>query len=179
VSRYVALLRGVNVGGAKRVPMADLRALLEQQGYRDIKTLLNSGNAVFSGSTERSAVHSQRIRAAIAEALGVDVPVIVKTAREMAAVVADNPLEGVANDPSRYLVALTRDAKSLSALASLGAAGGGGEEFRIGRHAAYLWCANGILESRLAVALLKGLGDTGTTRNWATVEKISALLQDS
>jgi uncharacterized protein (DUF1697 family) len=179
VSRYVALLRGVNVGGSKRVPMADLRVLLEQQGYREIRTLLNSGNAVFTGSAERIAVHSQRIRSAISEGLGVDVPVIVKTAREVAAVVADNPLKAVATDPSRYLVALTRDAKSLSALAAVSAAGGAGDEFRIGRHAAYLWCANGILESTLAVALLKGRGDAITTRNWATVAKINALLQDS
>lgn len=178
MSRYVALLRGVNVGGAKRVPMADLRSLLEQQGYRDIKTLLNSGNAVFSGFAERPAIHSQRIRSAISEALGVDVPVIVKTAREIAAVIADNPLEAVATDPSRYLIAFARDAKSLSALALLRETAGEGEEFRIGRNAAYMWCANGILESKLAVALLKGLGETGTTRNWATVTKINALLQE-
>ena len=170
----------MNVGGAKRVPMADLRALLEQLGCREVKTLLNSGNAVFTGTTERTAVHSQRIRSAISAKLGVDVPVIVKTAREVAAVVADNPFAAVATDPSRYLVALTCDAKSLTALAALKAAGGAGDEFRIGRYAAYLWCANGILGSKLAVALLKGLGESGTTRNWATVGKIHALTrQDS
>lgn len=175
--RFVALLRGINVGKAKRVAMADLRALLESLGYSGVRTLLNSGNAVFDASAETALKHGQRIQAAVASELGVDALVIVKSAKDIAAVIGGNRLGAAANDPSRLLVALTTDAKSLGAVEAVAKADWGAEVVHIGKHAAYLWCANGILESKAAVALLKGLADAGTTRNWATMEKIHALLQ--
>jgi len=95
----------------------------------------------------------------------------------MAAVVAGNKLVAIAADPSRLLVALTNDPKPLAALESFARGEWGADEVHIGKHAVYVWCANGILESKAAVALLKGLGGSGTTRNWATVEKLHALLQ--
>src|SRR5262245_18172142 len=82
--RYVALFRGINVGKAKRIAMADLRALLEELGYRDVKTLLNSGNAVFGGRAAPADRHAARIRAAVAKQLGVDALVIIKSAEEVA-----------------------------------------------------------------------------------------------
>ena len=80
--RFIALLRGVNVGKAKRVPMADFRALLVGLGGTDVSTLLNSGNAVFSAAGTSAAKHAIRFAAAIAERLQVDVPVIVKSDRK-------------------------------------------------------------------------------------------------
>jgi uncharacterized protein (DUF1697 family) len=179
MSRFVALFRGINVGRAKRIAMADLRALLESLGYGGVRTLLNSGNAVFEGPAGPPATHARRIQAAVAGTLGVECLVIVKSAKDMAAVVAGNALAATATDPSRLLVALTQDAQALAALDALAQARAewGGDEFHVGTPAAYLWCANGILESKLAVALLKGLATSGTTRNWATIEKINALLQ--
>lgn len=177
MARYVALLRGINVGKAKRVAMADLRKLLEDLGCSRVQTLLNSGNAVFDAPAKSTAVHAQRIRAAVATQLGVDAAVVVKTAAEIAAAVAGNPLLDVANDPSRLIVALTADAQGLQAIAKLVPTAQAGEALAVGEHAAYLWCGNGILESKLAVALLKPLGDAGTTRNWGTLQKIHALLQ--
>ena len=174
--RFVALFRGINVGKAKRIAMADLRTLLAALGYADVRTLLNSGNAVFDAPGEPAAKHAQRIRAAVAQTLGVDALVIVKSAKEMAAVVAGNELAAANHDPSRLLVALTNDPKALAALKGLCPAAGSQERLLVGRHAAYLWCADGILQSTLAVALLKGL-TSGTTRNWSSVEKIHALLQ--
>lgn len=177
MARYVALLRGINVGKAKRVAMADLRALLASLDYGGARTLLNSGNVVFDGPAGSTLKHGQRIRAALASELGVDALVIVKSAREVAGVMAGNPLGAVATDPSRLLVALTTDAKTLAAIEGLARADWGSEVVHLGEHAAYLWCANGILESKAAVALLKGLEGSGTTRNWATMEKIHGLLQ--
>lgn len=179
MARLVALFRGINVGRAKRVAMADLRALLGSLGYGDARTILNSGNAVFDGPPESGAKHALRIQAAVADKLGVDALVIVKSAKDIAAVVAGNKLAAVATDPSRLLVAFTHDAKSLGALDSIARAEWGEEEVHIGKHAAYVWCANGILESKAAVALLSGLGKSGTTRNWSTVEKIHTLLQNA
>ena len=107
VERFVALLRGINVGRAKRVAMSDFRALLHSLGYRNVRTLLNSGNAVFDCSAEPRAKLADRIQAAVAEKLGVVAVVVVKSAKDMAAVVSGNKLAAVATDPSRLLVAFT------------------------------------------------------------------------
>lgn len=167
--RTIALWRGINVGKAKRLAMADLKALLAELGATDVATLLNSGNAVFSSRRTLSAV---TIRAAVAARLGVDAAVILKTAAEWAAIAGNCPI-AEADDPSRLLVAITADAAALQAAAGIAAASG--ERFVVTPHAAYLWCGNGILESKAAVALLKTLGEAGTTRNWATVQKLAAL----
>jgi uncharacterized protein (DUF1697 family) len=174
--RFVALLRGVNVGGAKRVPMAELRALLLSLGYTDVKTLLNSGNAVFNSTGRSTAAHAGRIRTAIAATLDVEVPVIVKSAAEMAAIVSGNKLAAIVTNPSRLLVAFTPDAESLEGLAALAPLVNPPERFVLGRHALYFWCPDGIHESLAANALLGKLGRAATTRNWATVSKIASLL---
>lgn len=168
--RQLALWRGINVGKAKRLAMADLRTVLAGLGATDVQTLLNSGNAVFSAPRRLSAA---QIRQAVLAQLGVDAAVIVKTAREWAAIAGAQPL-AMAHDPSRLLVAVTAGAASLQAAAGIVAASG--EAFAVTPHAAYLWCGNGILESKAGVALLKCLGEGGTTRNWATVTKLQHLL---
>jgi uncharacterized protein (DUF1697 family) len=169
MTRHTALLRGVNVGRANRVPMAEFRALLESLGYREVQTLLNSGNAVFSAGTGSAQQHAERIRVGLVERLGVDVPVIVKSAREFASIVDGNVLAELAKDASRLLVAFTQVAKSLQGLAALAPL--------VGEHAAYLWCPDGILASKAAEALLGKLGSAATTRNWATVQRLSVLLR--
>jgi uncharacterized protein (DUF1697 family) len=175
--RYVALFRGINVGKAKRIAMADLRALLEKLGLSGVATLLNSGNAVFTAPAEASAKLAARIRAEVAKKLGVDALVIVKSDKDIAAIVVDNPLVKVASDHSRLLVAVANDVKRIAALEKFTAAKWGEERVHVGKHAAYLWCAHGILESKAASALLTDLAELGTTRNWATLQKILALMQ--
>src|SRR3954471_7836308 len=177
--RYVALFRGINVGKAKRLAMADLRALLDELGYTGVATLLNSGNAVFTGSAGPVATHAARIRDAVRTQLGVDALVIVKSARDVAAIIAGNALGAHATDPSRLLVAVTATAAGLARARPLMGEKWGAERLHVGRHAAYLWCANGILESQLVPAFLKGLADAGTTRNWSTLNKIHVLLTES
>lgn len=167
--RYIALWRGINVGKAKRLAMADLKALLGELGATDVKTLLNSGNAVFDSKKKFSA---DKIRAAVRERLGVDAMVILKTAAEWADIATSQPI-AEADDPSRLMVAVPADAAALQAVSHIVA--DSGERFVVTPHAAYLWCGNGILESKAAVLLLKQLGEAGTTRNWATVGKLDAL----
>jgi uncharacterized protein (DUF1697 family) len=174
--RYVALFRGINVGKAKRIAMADLRALLARLGYSDVQTLLNSGNAIFTGDAGPAAKHAERIRQAVLKKTGIDAMVVVKSAKEMTGIIAGNELGAIANDHSRLLVAMTLDAKSLAGVKALARAEWGAEKIHVGKQAAYLWCANGILESKAATALLKGLEGAGTTRNWATLNKIHALM---
>jgi uncharacterized protein (DUF1697 family) len=174
--RFVALLRGVNVGKGKRVPMAELRKLLSALGYRDVQTLLNSGNAVFESAARSTTAHAGRIRTAIAKKLQVDVPVIVKSSSDIAAIQKENTLASIAAEPSRLLVAFAATAADLDALAPLAPLSSPPERFLLGKHAAYLWCPEGILKSRAAEALLGKAGRSATTRNWATVAKISVLL---
>ncbi len=175
--RFVALLRGVNIGGAKRVPMAELRELLSTLGYTNVKTLLNSGNAVFDSAGRSTTVHAKRVREAIAATMNVDVPVIVKSAVEMAAIMSGNKLVSIITNPSRLLVAFTGDSESLEGLAAMEPLVKAPERMFLGKQALYFWCPNGIHESPAANALLGKLGRSATTRNWATVAKIVALLE--
>jgi uncharacterized protein (DUF1697 family) len=174
--RYVALFRGINVGKAKRIAMADLRTLLEKLGYTAVKTLLNSGNAVFTAEPAQNRELAKTIRGAVHKKLGVDAHVVVKSAKDVAAIMKGNALAAVATDASRLLVAMTDDARALATAKTLEKLNWGGERIHVCKAAAYLWCANGILESKAAIALLGGLREAGTTRNWATVQKIHALM---
>lgn len=171
----MALLRGVNVGRGRRVPMADFKAVLEGLGHRRVSTLLNSGNAVFDAAG-RAAGAAAALRAALLERLAVDVPVIVKTQREWAAIVDGNTLSATTDDPSRLLVAVAPDAASLQALAPLQSAAVAPERFVVGLHAAYLACPGGVLQSAVGSQLLGPAGRAVTTRNWATVLKIAQRL---
>ena len=172
---YIALLRGINVGKAKRVPMAELRALLGELGFTRVSTLLNSGNAVFRASKGTAPQLAAAIAAALLTRLNVDVPVIVKTSKELAAVIAGNPLATQAADHSSVLVAFTQETQTLAALGAIAALVVPPEQFALGQHAAYLHCVNGILESQAGAALLGKLGQSATSRNWATVLKLQAL----
>jgi uncharacterized protein (DUF1697 family) len=138
MTTFIALLRGVNVGRAKRVPMSEFRTLLAGLGYTGVATLLNSGNAVFRATSGAGSQHATDIARAIARSLKVEVPVIVKSAKDLAAI-----------QPP--------------------------EQFSIGHHAAYLHCADGILESKAARALLGKAGRAASTRNLATTLKLLAL----
>lgn len=173
--KFVALLRGINVGKAKRVPMAELRALLAGLGYTGVATLLNSGNAVFCAAQGTPTPHAAEIAAAISSQLKIDVPVVVKSVQELAMIVAENMLAEKASDDSRLLVAFVQDTKALSGLNAIAPLVVAPEQFMVGKHAAYLNCETGILESKAGKALLGKGGPSTTTRNWATVLKLQAL----
>ena len=174
---FVALLRGINVGQAKRVPMADLRALLGELGYTGIATLLNSGNAVFRAAGGSATRHAEDIAKALSERLGVEAPVIVRSAADLAAIVADNRVTVHAAAHSRFLVAFVQDRGALSGLTAIEPLVVPPEQFVIGSKAAYLYCAAGILQSKAGAALLGKAGRAATTRNWATVLKLQALAE--
>lgn len=172
---YVALLRGVNVGKANRVTMAEFRHLLDGLGYINVATLLNSGNAVFGAPKLVDATHAARIARALRDELKVEVPVIVKSAKELAAVVAGNPIMVGPEGHSRFLVAFTQETRALADLAAIQSLVAPPERFAIGKHAAYLFCAAGLLQSRAADALLQRAGRAVTTRNWSTTLKLNVL----
>jgi uncharacterized protein (DUF1697 family) len=133
----VALLRGINVGRAKRVSMADLRALFEDLGYGDVRTLLNSGNVVFSGPGAAPGA-ATRIEAALAQRLGVSARVTVLTAAELATIVAGNALLEVAGDHSRLLVAVLADPADRARLEPLTEQDWAPEALALGARVAYM-----------------------------------------
>jgi uncharacterized protein (DUF1697 family) len=179
LGRFVALLRGVNVGRGQRVPMARWREILLGLGHTGVRTLLNSGNAIFTSRRRDTAGIAGAIRAALLAELAVDVPVIVAARSAFEAVVAQNPLAEVADDPARLLVALAASPADLPSLAPLKDLARPPERFEIGEQAAYLWCPQGVLASAAASALLGKAGQAVTTRNWATVLKIGQALRET
>lgn len=175
--RYVALLRGINVGKAKRVAMADLRALVEGLGCSEVRTLLNSGNVVFTAARGTPAALGKRISGALARDLGVTARVTVIGAADFGKVVAANPLLAVADNPSRLMVGFLAGAAERKLVAPLVKQDWGREGLAPGSQAVYVWCPTGVLDSRALAAVGKLLGEAWTARNWATVSKLHALLE--
>ena len=175
--KQVALIRGINVGRAKRVAMSDLRVIVTELGYSSVCTLLNSGNVVFVAPDTDTLTSATCIEEVLLTRLGVSARVIVLTAEELATVVADNPLVGVADDPTRLLVTVLANQADRARLEPLAEQDWAPEVLATGERVAYLWCPEGVLASRLAKAVGKVLGDAVTTRNWATVMKLHALAE--
>ena len=175
--RHVALIRGINVGRAKRVAMADLRAIVGDLGYGDVRTLLNSGNVVFTVPASVRTDPARSIEQGITARLGISARVTVLTAAELAAAVAENPLGKVATDPTRLLVTVLTNPADRKRLLPLARQDWTPEVLAVGRRVAYLWCPKGMLESRLAQAVSRLLADAATARNWATVTKLHALVE--
>lgn len=178
MGKQVALLRGINVGRAKRVAMADLRALVEGLGYGDVRTLLNSGNVVFTARGATRGDAASRIEKALEKQLGVSARVTVITAAELASIVADNPLLEIADDPSRLLVTVLNDKRDRTRLKPMLKQDWAPDVLAIGERVAYVWCSEGILASRLAETIGRVLRDSATARNWATILKLHALMKE-
>lgn len=174
MTTHVALFRGINVGKANRIAMAELKALLESFGWTRVRTLLNSGNVVFDAARGSADAHATRIADAVAERFGVTTRVLVLPAAALDAVLAGLPFGAEADDPSRLLVGLYLDADRAPFEAV--AQAHPGEAFVVGEDACYLWCPDGILESRVAESLGGAkFRDRVTMRNRATMEKLQAL----
>jgi uncharacterized protein (DUF1697 family) len=171
----IALLRGINVGKAKRVAMADLRKLVEKLGYTEVRTLLNSGNVVFKSSSADTAKAAARIEKALVESTGVSARVLVVSAAELAAAVKENPLLKVADNPSRLLVAFLANPADLVGLKPLLKQDWGQERLALGSRVVYFWLPDGVIDSKIFATLSKRPSSDVTTRNWATVLKLHAL----
>lgn len=173
-TKYVALLRGINVGGHRKVPMADLRRLLEGLGYGGVATLLQSGNAVFEAPEQPTAELASILEGAITEAFGFDVAVIVRTGAELQAVVAANPLE--VRDPAKLAVAFLGGVLDPKVWAAIDAQRYAPEELRAGERELYMYYPDGLGKARFDPGLLaRRDGPRATVRNWNTVTKLAAM----
>src|SRR5438067_2379045 len=115
MTQCIAFLRGINVGTARRISMADLRGLFEGLGYGDVRTLLNSGNVIFECARPNAVRIAAAVDRALQEKHGFSTAVIVVPAAELHAIVAENPLRAVAHDDARYLVGFAPDKKVIAA----------------------------------------------------------------
>lgn len=172
---YVALLRGINVGKAKRVAMADLRATIESLGYGDVRTLLNSGNAVFTSKRVLKASAAEELRAALLKKTGVSSRFTLRSCDEFSAILEANPLLKVATDHTRLFAAFVAEADGMKRVKPLTVQSWNPEVVALGPGVLYIWCPNGLLESKALVAVGKALGDGVTVRNWATVTRLMTL----
>ena len=173
----VALIRGINVGKARRIAMADLRTLATELGWADVRTLLNSGNLVFRVARPDPARLARAAESAIAARFGFSAPVVVVKAHDLAAIIAGNPLVDRAADPSRLLVAFVAAPEALEVTRPLLDRGWAPEALAVAARAAYLWCPDGVIVSPLAKEFSRLTKETATTRNWATVLKLQAAVE--
>jgi uncharacterized protein (DUF1697 family) len=176
--RYALLLRGINVGGNKLVPMAELRALIEREGFAEPRTLLNSGNAVFQGRAAAPAALARRFEKAIEKLFGFDVGCVVRTAPEWTAILAANPFPGEAKkDPGHLLMVALDAAPRAGGVESLRRAIVGRETVQLKGQELWAYYPDGAGRSKLTLPLIeKHMGTHGTARNWNTVVKISEML---
>ena len=172
--RWLVMPRGINVGKINRVPMAELCALLEDAGFGDVLSIGQSGNIIVTASRPEEKVCAS-VRALMASAFGVDVPVMARSADEIRAILDANPLQGVAADSSKYLSIFLSTAPSQAQAAALEAENFSPEVVRIHGRTAFVWTPDGVKAMRVShTALEKRFRVTATVRNWNTLEKIAA-----
>ncbi|MBQ1039829.1 DUF1697 domain-containing protein [Micromonospora sp. C81] len=176
MTRYVALLRGVNVG-TTRLAMADLRRIVADLGHEDVKTYLQSGNVAF-GSTVRDAEKlAAGIERALADELALTVPVLVRSGRELAAAAGGNPYADREDDPTRLLVAFLATPPKKSTVDALTVPGGENVSFTVtGREVFLHFVDGGYGRSKFTNAYLeKKLGVVSTSRNWKSVRALAEM----
>lgn len=171
MSTFVALLRGINVGGRNVVPMAELRAVLEDElALEDVRTLIQSGNVVFRCS--RKARLAERIADAVDAAFGVRPGVVLRTPAELEAVAGGSPFR----DTAKVHVVFLEKAPTSKAAAELDPERSPPDAFALSGRDLYLHLPNGAGRTRLTIDYLeRTLGVRGTQRNWNTVLKLLAL----
>jgi uncharacterized protein (DUF1697 family) len=170
---YISLLRGINVGGNKKMEMGDLRALVESLGIPNVQTLLQSGNVVFQNERTDRLTLSRQLEEGIEQRFGFHSDILLRTLDELEEVIRRNPLSLDHADPSKLVVMFLSDSPTQDAIRSLVKAYAGPETIRVTGHEAYLYYPDGQGRSKLTNTLIeRKLNVTGTARNWNTVTKL-------
>jgi uncharacterized protein (DUF1697 family) len=173
---HIALLRGINVGGHNKLPMADLRDLFQQLGHTSVATYVQSGNVVFSSETSDEPTLVRGISTAIQDRFAYEVPVILRTTDELATVAATHPYRAAQPDDARLHVIFLAEEPPSEATTNLDRARFAPDEFTLeGRHL-YVHYPNGLGRSRLTIDVVERAWKTSATaRNWRTVTKLLEL----
>jgi uncharacterized protein (DUF1697 family) len=174
MTRYVALLRGINLGPTNKVAMPQLRAMAEGLGYTDVRTYINSGNLLFATEDDQAGL-GEAIRRAISAEFGLTIDVAVRTADELRAIVAGNPYPD--GDPSRVTVAFLVGPLPAEAVQRLAAVAD--EPYTIAGREVWVDYTHGQAGSKLAAQFSRIIGASTTVRNLRTVTKVAELLDQS
>lgn len=174
MNTYIALLRGINVGGHKKILMADLKVLMERLGFTKVQTYIQSGNVVFNAS--ESNEHALKISAAIEKKYGFSVPVLVKTASEVAAILLKCPFSEEKKLKSYFV--LLYEAPSKEAIESVKTITYPSEEFSVTDACVYLFVSEGMGKAKCTNTFFeRKLKVNSTARNYRTMKKLVALSQ--
>ena len=175
--RLVVLLRGINIGPRNRISMPELRAALEEAGFKDVQTYLQSGNVVLKSRAKPETV-ARKVSALIKDRFGLEIAVLVRTRDELTKIVNRNPLGSVAKDPKRYQVTFLSENLPAKVVRELEEAAAPEEQVVVVGREVYARHPRTIARSKLWTKLAgKGLGVSATSRNWATVEALLALAE--
>lgn len=176
MERLALLIRGINVGKGNALPMADLRSMLEKCGAIDVKTYVQSGNAIFSTNKSVGAF-ARAIETALGDYMGRPIATTIRTSSEMNAIVKANPFRARAINQTYSCVTFLSNEPTKAEMASFIATDFGEEAFKLRGKEIYTWHPNGQGKSPLAVALGKlRLRGAVTTRNWRTVLAIAEMI---
>jgi uncharacterized protein (DUF1697 family) len=172
------LLRGINLGARNRIPMGELRQALEDAGFKNVRTYLQSGNVVLESAAKPETV-ARKCERVIAKRFGLEIAVVARTRADLARIVKRNPLGKVAKDPKRYQVSFLSAKLTAEVARKLEAAAAESEQVVVSGREVYAWHPKTGASSRLWTLLAgKGLGVTATSRNWTTVEALLALVDE-
>jgi uncharacterized protein (DUF1697 family) len=167
---HVALLRGINMGGRKRLPMKDLAHLFADAGAREVRTYIQSGNVVFRAAPGAAGALAAAVEKGMADRFGFTAPVVLRTAEELAAVVADNPFPAAGADPKALHVLFLAHPPDPERAAGLDPDRSPPDAFALGAREVYLYLPNGVARTRLSNDWFdRRLGTRSTGRNWRTV----------
>jgi uncharacterized protein (DUF1697 family) len=172
VTVCIALFRGINVGGKNALPMKALAALLEQLGYRSVRTYIQSGNVVVDAKGSSTAAMRRKMAAAVEATFGFRPAIVVLTAGELDHVVEGNPFPAAVSAPTTLHVTFLEETPPDPDLEALDRLRSNGERFELDGTVFYLHAPAGIGRSKLAARIERALGVAGTARNWRTVLKV-------
>jgi uncharacterized protein (DUF1697 family) len=173
----VALLRGINVGGNNMLPMKELAKMFADAACTDVRTYIQSGNVIFNKPGSAAGI-ADRIAASIEKRFGFRVPVILRTAEELRKTIRDNPFLAAGVDAKALHVYFLAEAPNARAIAGLDPARSAGDAFQVRGQEIYLHLPNGMGRSKLTNAYFDSkLSTTCTARNWATVLRLSEMME--
>jgi uncharacterized protein (DUF1697 family) len=175
MARYVALLRGINIGPRNRIAMPALREALAEAGFEDVQTYVQSGNVVLTSRAKAETVRRQ-VGKVIADSFGLEIDVLVRTRADLDRIAEANPLKKVATNPKRYQVTFLESKLPAETVRKLEELAAHGEQIVARGQEVYAWTPDGIARSKLWAKLAgTSLGVTATSRNWTTVEALRDL----
>ena len=174
--RYVALLRGINVGGANMIKMADLKAEFEALGFENVRTYINSGNLAFDAKKSSENKLADKIETAVEALVGRQIAVVVREQKDIKRILQNNPFDGEFGSHKEMHVLFLKGELQNEKVAQLKAAAFPGERYEVADREIYCHLPTGVADSLLTKGIIdKKLKVVFTGRNWRTVEKIADL----